>query len=124
MSDYVPGVCNIGPAEVAKRRDGGVAGLAAGVAVVAAAVGFGLPKPVRLLAAVPLAGGVSGILQARAHFCSGFGLRGLVNFGAPGGGTSVEDVADREADRRKALQILGAAGVAGAGLAGLALLLP
>lgn len=124
MSEYSPGVCNIGPAEVAKRRDAGVAGLAVGVAAVAAAVGAGLPKPVRLLAAVPLAGGVSGVLQARAHFCSGFGLRGLANFGARGAGVTVEDAADREADRRRALRILGASGVAGAGLAGLSLLLP
>lgn len=124
MSDYTPGVCNIGPAEVARRRDAGVAGLAAGVAVVAAAVGFGLPKPVRLLAAVPLAGGVSGILQARAHFCSGFGMRGLMNFGELGAGATVEDAEDRAADRAKALQIVGAAAVAGAGLAGLSLLLP
>ena len=124
MNEYSPGVCNIGPAEVAKRRDAGVAGLAVGVAAGAAAVGAGLPRPVRLLAAVPLAGGVSGILQARAHFCSGFGLRGLANFGAPGAGVTVEDAADREADRRRALRILGASGVAGAGLAGLSLLLP
>ncbi len=124
MTDYEPGVCNIGPAEIARRRDGGVVGLAAGAAVIAAAVGFGLPKPVRLLAALPLFGGASGLLQARARFCSGFGLRGLANFADLGRSTAVEDAEDRAADRAKALRILGAATAVGAGGAALSLLLP
>jgi hypothetical protein len=114
---YHPGACNIGPAEIARRRRTGIVGLAA-AAVRAAALGLlDLPAATRWLVAIPLAVGAIGLLQARFRFCAAFGLAGVRNFGAPGTVERVEDTAARRADRAKAIAISlagGAIGVAGA----------
>jgi len=51
--------------------------------------------------------GATGFLQAGMHFCAGFGLRGLFNFGLEAGKTeSVERAEFRRKDRMKAESIL------------------
>lgn len=102
---YEPGVCNIGPAEIARRRRAGHAGLAVTVVLFAVLVALGVPHWARLVLIVPAAGSASGYLQAWLHFCAGFGSQGVYNFG-PLGTTQV--VADRQAralDRLKSLRI-------------------
>lgn len=102
---YEPGVCNIGPAEIARRRRAGHAGLAVTVVLFAVLVALGVPHWARLVLIVPAAGSASGYLQAWLHFCAGFGSQGVHNFG-PLGTTQV--VADRQAralDRLKSLRI-------------------
>ena len=121
---YVPGVCNIGPAEIARRRDLGLAGAGIAAVVLAAAVLTGAPKPLRALVVPPAAAAASGLLQARLHFCSGFGMRGVFNMGATGHQDTVEEAAFRRADRRRAVAILSGAAGAGAGVGALAMLLP
>ncbi len=100
---YEPGVCNIGPAEIARRRRAGHAGLAVTVVLFAVLVALGVPHWARLVLIVPAAGSASGYLQAWLHFCAGFGSRGVYNFG-PLGTTQV--VADRQARARDRLQSL------------------
>jgi hypothetical protein len=102
---YRPGVCNIGPAEIARRRRAGHVGLVATLVVFLAAIAINAPPPVRLIVALPLAGAASGYLQAWLRFCAGFGSRGLFNFGPPGATSTVADAAARRADRRRANQI-------------------
>jgi len=102
---YEPGVCNIGPAEIARRRRAGHAGLAVTVVLFAVLVALGVPHWARLVLIVPAGGSASGYLQAWLHFCAGFGSQGVYNFG-PLGTTQV--VADRQArarDRLKSLRI-------------------
>ncbi len=96
---YVPGVCNIGPAEIARRRLAGHVGVLAAVVLLAVLVGARTPRSARLLLALPTAGAASGYLQAHRHFCAGFGARGVLNFGPVGHVTAVADPADRAADR-------------------------
>lgn len=126
MTDsYVPGVCNIGPAEIRRRRTIGIAGSGAAVVVLAACLAVGAPRPVRALVALPATAGASGFLQAAAHFCSGFGLRGVFAMGrAAAPAETVEQAEDRDTDRRRAIGILGAAGAVGASAAAFALALP
>jgi hypothetical protein len=81
---YQPGVCNIGPAEVALRRNFGHVGLAATVVLYAVLVALGVPASVRFLVAIPAAGAASGYLQAYFHSCAGFGGSGVYDFGAVG----------------------------------------
>jgi len=104
---YQPGVCNIGPAEIRRRRLSGWIGAA--IAVVFLALGFGLgwPAPWRLLVAVPVGLAASGFLQAAFRFCAGFGVRGLFNFGDLGAEEQVHEGEYRRKDQRKALQIMG-----------------
>ncbi len=102
---YLPGVCNIGPAEIARRRRAGHVGLGAAVVMLGGLVGVGAPRPVRLLVALPTAIAASGYLQARFRFCAGFGSRGIYNFGELGQTVQVEDAEARRRDRARSNQI-------------------
>ncbi len=120
---YRPGACNIGPAEIARRRRAGVLGVAAAVVLAAALLILGAPPLARLVVTLPLAAGSIGLLQARFHFCVGFALAGLRNFGPLGGEERITDVAARRADLRTAgLVTLLAVVIAAAGAAALYLL--
>jgi hypothetical protein len=110
-ADYQPGVCNIGPAEIARRRRAGHIGLVAAVALLAALVAIDAPNWTRLLIAIPAIGAASGYIQARLKFCAGYGSRGIFNFGQIGPTERVADEADRARDRARARQI-GAASIA------------
>jgi hypothetical protein len=102
---YEPGVCNIGPAEIARRRMFGHAALVISVIVLAALLATGAPHWMRLALVVTAAGSASGYLQATLHFCAGFGSTGVYNFGPVGTVEPVVDRAARARDRRRSLQI-------------------
>jgi len=123
-ADYRPGVCNIGPAEIARRRQAGHVGLVATVVAFGFLVAIDAPPILRLLVALPAAAAASGYLQATFRFCAGFGSRGIYNFGAVGTTHDVVDEDARARDRAKARQI-GLASVAlGAAVGIVAALLP
>lgn len=121
---YIPGVCNIGPAEIRRRRVSGIGASVVAVGVLAATTLTPAPRPLRLLALLPAAGAASGYIQAATHFCAGFGMRGVFNFGDTGGTDTVEQAEYRREDRRTAQRILAASLAIGAGVAGAAMLLP
>lgn len=104
-TDYQAGVCNIGPAEIRRRRRTGHVGLAAAIALLAVLVAIDAPPIARLLVVVPATLSASGYLQAALKFCAAYGALGVFNFGAAGTQTSVADEAARSADRRRAFQI-------------------
>jgi hypothetical protein len=105
-AEYMPGVCNIGPAEMKRRRQGGWLGLCATIVLWAAFWIIRVPAPWRLSLFFPAAMGATGFLQAALHFCAGFGARGVFNFGSEVGKTeTVEQAEFRRKDRRMALQI-------------------
>ncbi len=104
-SDYRPGACNIGPAEIARRRRAGHVGLIATLVVLAALVVTGAPPLARLIVGLPAAAAASGYLQAALRFCAGFGSRGVFNFGPLGETQSVEDAEARRRDRGRSIQI-------------------
>ena len=122
---YQPGVCNIGPAEIRKRRLGGYFGLALTVLLFIGFVVFHVPTPWRLLIAIPAGIGANGFLQAAFHFCVGFGTRGLFNMETElGHEETVLEGEFRRADRRKALQILAFSALISAAVVLIAVLLP
>ena len=123
-TDYVPGVCNIGPAEIARRRRAGHVGAAAAVALFAGLVAIGAPPILRLAIALPVAVSASGYLQARLKFCAGFGSTGVFNFGELGATQHVVDEAARAADRRTSLRISLASGAIGLAVGTVAAVLP
>ena len=122
--EYRPGACNIGPAEIARRRRAGIAGLVVAVALAAALLVVGAPAASRWLVALPLAVGAVGLLQARLHFCAAYGAAGVRNFGVLGSVQRVEEAAARRSDRAKAIAIFLAAGAIGLGGALTLVLLP
>lgn len=102
---YRPGVCNIGPAEIARRRMAGHAGLIATLGLLAILVVVGAPPLTRLLVILPAAASASGYLQAWLKFCAGFGSRGIFNFGPVGVTQPVLDDDARARDRARANRI-------------------
>ena len=122
--EYRPGVCNIGPDEIARRRRSGMLGIGAALALAAGLLLVGAPTAVRWLVALPLAGGAAGLLQARLRFCAAYGATGIRNFGSIGEGERVDDPAARRADRARSAAIIVAAGVIGLAGALVLVLLP
>ena len=105
MDAYQAGGCNIGPAEIARRRIAGHLGLAAALVALAVLLVIDAPAWTRVIIALPAAGAASGYLQAWLTFCAGFGARGVYNFGPLGGRSEVVDDEARARDRRKAREI-------------------
>ncbi len=124
MSEYQSGVCNIGPEEIEHRRRGGHVGSAASVALLSVLVATNAPRWSRLLVALPASVAASGYLQARAHFCAGFGARGLYNFGPMGTTTVVTDPQDLARDLRTSRRISLQSAAIGLGAAAAAVALP
>jgi hypothetical protein len=118
---YVPGVCNIGPVEIARRHRAGQAGAAVTVGLAALLTITRAPRAWRLLLAIPATVSAVGFIQAARHFCAAFGWRGIFNFGGPGSAESVEEAAARAEDRRLALRIALESSAVGAAVALLSL---
>ncbi|HSK93076.1 MAG TPA: hypothetical protein VLA76_03355, partial [Candidatus Angelobacter sp.] len=70
---YQPGACNIGPAEVRRRRMAGHAGMLVSAGLLAGLVLLGAPPMARLLILAPAAVSASGSLQAHMRFCANYG---------------------------------------------------
>lgn len=121
---YEAGVCNIGPAEIARRRRAGHVGLAATVVILAVLVAIDAPPLARLILVIPAGAAASGYLQAWLKFCAGFGSRGMFNFGPLGGAVQVADADARARDRGRATQIGLASLAIGLVVAVIAALLP
>ena len=83
-ASYRAGACNIGPAEIARRRRAGFVGVAAAVGLGAILVAIGAPDWLRVLVLPPLALGIISLDQARRGFCVAFAVAGLRNFDALG----------------------------------------
>jgi hypothetical protein len=115
VDQYLPGGCNIGPAEIARRVRVGHVGVAATVLLAVILWALDAARPWRLTLALPASMAAAGYLQARFRFCFDFGFRGVYNFDALGHEQRVVAEEARAADRRRAVQL--AAASAGIGLA-------
>jgi hypothetical protein len=111
--DYQPGACNIGPAEIARRRRAGHVGVAMTAGLAAALAVLRAPPATFLLLAAPAATAASGYLQERLRFCAGFGARGVFNFGDLGPTSQVADADARSVDRKRSIQIAAASAAIG-----------
>lgn len=104
--DYAPGVCNIGPWEIRRRRAFAIVGFVAAAVLLAGLVAFGAPPLIRLLVLPPVWGGVFSWLQARRRFCAGFAMAGISNFAdGEAGRQTVKDPAAHRADVEATLRM-------------------
>lgn len=103
---YQPGVCNIGPAELARRRRSAIAATGVTLLVVAALLVAGWPAVTRLVLLPFAAATAITWLQVTRRFCVAFGAAGILNFGDLGSTLGVEDAEARAADRRTALRMI------------------
>lgn len=103
--EYVPGVCNIGPEEIASRRSFGWAALAATIVLLALLLWTGINPWWRLLIFFPATLCASGFLQAYFHFCVGFARAGVFNFGPRGSTQPVTDQQAKAKDRTQGTRV-------------------
>jgi len=103
---YIPGVCNIGPDEIKKRKIGGWSGLAIAILFWGAFFIVAIPRVWVVLIFFPVMMSAVGFLQAYMHFCVYFGFANLFNFGDVGKTDSVSQAEFRKQDRKKAWNIL------------------
>ena len=106
QNQYIPGVCNIGSAEIAKRKMGGWAGLVATVLLWAVFILCGTAPVWRLLLFLPALLSAVGFLQAANRFCVYFGFAALFNIRSAGERITVQHAESRAKDRRKAWRII------------------
>lgn len=106
---YLPGVCNIGPHEIRRRRRTGHVGLLASVALLAVLLAMDAPREARLLVGIPAMLSASGYIQSTLRFCAGYAWLGVFNFGGAGEQVRVVDARARRRDRVRAAAIGGAA---------------
>jgi hypothetical protein len=121
---YRPGVCNIGPEEITRRRRSGLFGLLIAAVIAVVLVAVGAPAWTRLLVFPFLAGGIVSLEQARRHFCAGFAMAGIRNFGPLGQRETVVESAALAADRRAASIMFGYSAVIGGVITLVFVLLP
>lgn len=123
-SPYQAGACNIGPAEIARRRQSGLVGLLTAATLTALMLIAGTDPILRWIIAIPLYVGLLGLVQAQLRFCVAFGFGGLHNFGPLGGQTRVTDAASARADRRRALVVSGAVAIVAIAITAVIVALP
>lgn len=115
--------CNIGPAEVSRRRRSAIAFSILAAIVAVALVALDVPTTARL-ALFPFAAGAAVTwLQVVHRFCVGFAALGLENFGSLGEEHKA-DPALRAADRAKLAQLVLEGSAIGAAVTLLFVVLP
>jgi hypothetical protein len=107
--------CNIGPAEIARRRRSAISASILFVLIAAVVVVLDVPPVARLLLWPVATAAAVTWLQVVTRFCVAFGALGLENFGRLGAQVEV-DAAERAADRRRALQMIGEGALIGLAL--------
>ena len=106
MTQYTPGVCNIGNGEVRRRQLVAIIGYALALASFVTMVSTTAAHSARWGLYLPLLVGSIGFVQARRKFCLAYGFMGTFNFGKLGQISKVQSVADKKQDRITALTIL------------------
>ena len=104
--EYVPGTCNIGPAEIKKRRNSAVFSAVVAIAVIVLLELIQADKTWRLILFIPAASFGVGFLQWYNKFCVAFGMKGIFNFGDIGKTFSVEQKENFQKDRAKAWKMI------------------
>ena len=122
--DYRPGVCNIGPREIAKRRAYGVAGIVATVVLGVVLVAIDAPQIARAIILIPLWGAIISLEQARRKFCAGFAYAGIRSVNGSDATESVADAADLGLDRATARRMVAYCGVIALAITAVFVLLP
>jgi len=106
LDTYQAGVCNIGGAEVARRRQVAILGGVLFLALALYSIIQNFSPIATLVLLAPASIFAIGFVQSRKRFCLAYGLMGTFNFQKLGSITKVEDKVALAADRRMAFQII------------------
>jgi len=105
-TEYIPGTCNIGKAEIRQRQVVALIGLFLSVSSLIGFISTHASANVRLGIFLPLTIFSIGWVQSRKQFCLAFGFMGTFNFARIGKMSKVVDKASLAADRKTAAIIL------------------
>jgi hypothetical protein len=105
-TEYIPGTCNIGKAEIRQRQVVALIGLFLSVSSLIGFISTHASANVRLGIFLPLTIFSIGWVQSRKTFCLAFGFMGTFNFARIGKMSKVVDKASLAADRKTAAIIL------------------
>jgi hypothetical protein len=106
-TQYQPGVCNIGGAEVQRRKQVAQLGSVLFLAYALFAFYTEASPALTALAIIPAMLAAVGYVQSKKKFCFAFGLLGTFNFGELGKLSKVAAPEAIAADRALALKIIG-----------------
>jgi hypothetical protein len=121
---YRPGVCNIGPREIARRRAYGVAGIVSSIVLGIVLLAIDAPAAARAIVILPLWGALISLEQARRKFCAGFAFAGIRSVTGSDATESVGDPADLAIDRAAARRLVASCGVVAGGITAVFVVLP
>ena len=105
-TQYIPGTCNIGPAELKRRKNAMWFSLALTTATVILLFACDASRPWRLVLFLPVSAFAVNFQQVYFGFCVNFGMRGIFNFGDAGAHDSVEQAEFRKKDRSKSIRMI------------------
>ena len=103
--NYIPGTCNIGPAEIRRRRVVMYLGLFLSLITLMSFQAANASRADRLSIILPAFVFSIGFVQSRRKFCLAYGFLGTFNFGKLGAISKVQSPADKAADRKMAIRI-------------------
>ena len=113
--EYIPGTCNIGAAEIAKRYRIGYLGLILTAVTILAIEVPDISRNWRLVIFFPMALALTGFFQAFQRFCLRYGFKGVFSVRGMRKLTAVTRTEDLRKDRKMAM-ILVLRVITGAGL--------
>lgn len=123
-TNYIPGVCNINPIEVRRRKQAGHIGLVLSIVIAIGLIALHTPWYLRLALFLPLFLSATGYLQARHKFCVGYASAGKHHANNDDTALQVNDASMRRADTLKARMITLQAFLIATVITGLIALLP
>ena len=106
MSEYISGACNIGPAEIKRRKQGAYLGGALYLIVTVYLIASDASRTTRLWAFLPATLFAVGYIQSKRRFCVAYGFLGLFNFEKLGNTTRIKVNQELKADRKYAIKLL------------------
>jgi hypothetical protein len=105
-NSYKAGTCNIGNAEIKRRKSLGIVFLIISCVLIVILFVFSQPKFYRMLSTVPLFISALGFLQAKSKFCAYFGIIGLENFKNLGKEQKIIIAEYKRKDRMRSLKLI------------------
>jgi hypothetical protein len=105
-AEYIPGTCNIGPAEIKARKNVAIISLVLSIVLIILLMVFHADKLWRLTLFIPATSTIISFEQWFSHFCVNFGMRGVFNFGNIGKTFTVDQQENFKKDRQKAQKMI------------------
>ena len=105
MSEYISGACNIGPAEIKKRKQGAYLGGALYLVISIFLIATNASSATRLWVFLPATLFAVGYIQSKRKFCVAYGFLGIFNFEKLGKTTKIKVNEQLKADRKYALKL-------------------